>query len=468
MAKDRRRERLRREPERRARRQRAIDAAVGRWPPATRSGSAAAPTSTPPSRRAERGNPADPSDDRYAGITIDDSERHVAAPAATAGGTVIKLDPDFGFGVSGLLRLNPAKALEGVTVRDLALDGSDVDARVVGRLRRRRQDRLRLPQQRRDRAGPRRGHRRQRLRHQERTKELVIKDSVAEHTGFGYAGSGAEAFSGFVADFARDAVLVNNQARDGGAFGFNIVTNPNDLALLGNLVAGNAQGGVIVQGGSGGANVGVPAEDKATHDILVFANDLAAQGSTALRIGNTGPRCGSPADVVAGDNGVPASACGSARTRATWRSAPSTTPAASATSRPRSARPAPTRSRHLLARPAPRDSAATTRSRARTAPTSWPAARAATRPVRVRQRRGARRRRRRPGPRRGRQRHRRRRQRNDTVDGGSGNDLVVGGIGADTVSGQAGNDDLIGGSGIDLLSGAPATSRLRGGPAPTA
>jgi hypothetical protein len=216
---------------------------------------------------------------------------------------------------------------------------------------------------------------------QERTKELVIKDSVAEHTGFGYAGSGAEAFSGFVADFARDAVLVNNQARDGGAFGFNIVTNPNDLALLGNLVAGNAQGGVIVQGGSGGANVGVPAEGQghARHPRLRERPRGAGLDRAPDRQHRATLRL--TTDVVAGDNGVPASAV---------RVGPNSSDVALSTfdyagtsrrSRLRSARPAPTRSRAPPRPTCSTGSAATTRSRARTAPTSWPAARAATPPV---------------------------------------------------------------------------------------
>jgi hypothetical protein len=261
-----------------------------------------------PSVVAERGDPADPSDDRYAGITIDDPNITVAGAGRDGGGTVIRLDPDFGFGVSGLLRLNPGRGLEGLRVRDLTLDGSDVDARVVGVFVGAAKagtafhsdvviERVRVE----DTAASG-------FVTQERTRELVIQDCIAEHTGFGYTGSGAEAFAGFVVDFARDAVVVDNQARDSGAFGFNIVTNPNDVALLGNLASGNTQGGVIVQGGSGGANTGVPPEDRATHDILVYANDLAAQGSTALRIGNTGSTLRLTSDVVAGDNGVPASA----------------------------------------------------------------------------------------------------------------------------------------------------------------
>ena len=40
-----------------------------------------------------------------------------------------------------------------------------------------------------------------------------------------------------------------------------------------------------------------------------------------------------------------------------------------------------------------------------------------------------------------------------TIDGGAGNDLLIGGLGADTVIGGGGRDILVGGSGVDSLSG---------------
>lgn len=418
-----------------------------------------------PSVVAERGDPSDPGDDRYAGITIDDS-RVTVAGAGRDGGTVIELDPDFGFGVSGLLRLNPARALEGVAIRDLAVDGSGVDERVVGVFVGAAKnsssfhsnvvlERVRVE----DVAA-------NGFNVQERTRELVLSDSVAQDTGSGYTGSGTEVFSGFVVDFARDAVLTDNFARGGGGFGFNVVTNPNDVALLGNVAFGNGQGGVIVQGGSGGANVGVPAEDKATHDILVLANDLSAQGSGALRIGNTGPTLRATTDVVAGDNGVPASAVrvgpnssdvastgfdylGSLTSLKTkvGTSGADTLNGTSApdllhgfggndtlSGRDRADVLAGGAGRDTVRGGAGNDAALGGDDADRVFGEGGNDAVAGG-------------------------------SGNDTVDGGGGNDLVIGGLGADTVLGQSGNDDLIGGSGLDVLIGGTGNDRLRGGSA---
>ena len=41
------------------------------------------------------------------------------------------------------------------------------------------------------------------------------------------------------------------------------------------------------------------------------------------------------------------------------------------------------------------------------------------------------------------------------IDGGNGNDLLIGGGGDDHLSGSAGNDVLIGGRGQDVLDGGP-------------
>jgi Ca2+-binding RTX toxin-like protein len=46
------------------------------------------------------------------------------------------------------------------------------------------------------------------------------------------------------------------------------------------------------------------------------------------------------------------------------------------------------------------------------------------------------------------------------VDGGNGNDLLIGGAGDDHLSGSAGNDVLIGGGGQDVLDGGPGTNFL--------
>src|ERR1044072_3087396 len=48
--------------------------------------------------------------------------------------------------------------------------------------------------------------------------------------------------------------------------------------------------------------------------------------------------------------------------------------------------------------------------------------------------------------------------------GGSGDDLLRGGIGADDLDGAGGNDELYGGPGADALAGRNGTDRLDGGP----
>ena len=42
-----------------------------------------------------------------------------------------------------------------------------------------------------------------------------------------------------------------------------------------------------------------------------------------------------------------------------------------------------------------------------------------------------------------------------TANGGDGNDVLIGGLGADTLSGGADDDVLIGGPGVDVLDGGP-------------
>jgi Ca2+-binding RTX toxin-like protein len=51
----------------------------------------------------------------------------------------------------------------------------------------------------------------------------------------------------------------------------------------------------------------------------------------------------------------------------------------------------------------------------------------------------------------------------DFVEGGTGNDTVYGGDGDDVLFGDAGNDLLIGGEGIDILIGGTGNDRLSGG-----
>ena len=41
----------------------------------------------------------------------------------------------------------------------------------------------------------------------------------------------------------------------------------------------------------------------------------------------------------------------------------------------------------------------------------------------------------------------------DTLNGGSGNDMLFGGVGADTLNGGGGNDSLWGGPGLDVVNG---------------
>lgn len=52
---------------------------------------------------------------------------------------------------------------------------------------------------------------------------------------------------------------------------------------------------------------------------------------------------------------------------------------------------------------------------------------------------------------------------NDTIVGSSGNDTLVGGIGNDVLLGGAGNDLLLGGAGNDRLTGGPGADTLNGG-----
>ncbi|MBO0131658.1 Ig-like domain-containing protein [Agrobacterium burrii] len=52
---------------------------------------------------------------------------------------------------------------------------------------------------------------------------------------------------------------------------------------------------------------------------------------------------------------------------------------------------------------------------------------------------------------------------NDVIDGGAGNDVLMGGSGNDVISGGAGNDTLNGGAGDDTLSGGTGNDTLTGG-----
>ncbi len=52
---------------------------------------------------------------------------------------------------------------------------------------------------------------------------------------------------------------------------------------------------------------------------------------------------------------------------------------------------------------------------------------------------------------------------NDTIKGGSGNDSLNGGTGNDVLNGEAGNDLLVGGAGNDSLNGGAGTDSLNGG-----
>ena len=51
---------------------------------------------------------------------------------------------------------------------------------------------------------------------------------------------------------------------------------------------------------------------------------------------------------------------------------------------------------------------------------------------------------------------------NDTLTGGSGNDLLFGGSGNDTLLGKGGNDLLFGGSGNDVLTGGTGDDQMFG------
>jgi Ca2+-binding RTX toxin-like protein len=52
---------------------------------------------------------------------------------------------------------------------------------------------------------------------------------------------------------------------------------------------------------------------------------------------------------------------------------------------------------------------------------------------------------------------------NDTINGGAGNDTLNGGAGNDNINGDAGNDVLIGGTGNDILNGGAGNDSLSGG-----
>src|SRR5262249_48641578 len=51
---------------------------------------------------------------------------------------------------------------------------------------------------------------------------------------------------------------------------------------------------------------------------------------------------------------------------------------------------------------------------------------------------------------------------NDTLTGGSGNDLLFGQAGNDTLRGKGGNDQLFGGAGNDILIGGPGNDQVFG------
>ena len=51
----------------------------------------------------------------------------------------------------------------------------------------------------------------------------------------------------------------------------------------------------------------------------------------------------------------------------------------------------------------------------------------------------------------------------DTVRGGAGNDIVVGGDGNDVLQGQGGRDTVLGGDGNDIVKGNGGTDLLAGG-----
>jgi len=54
----------------------------------------------------------------------------------------------------------------------------------------------------------------------------------------------------------------------------------------------------------------------------------------------------------------------------------------------------------------------------------------------------------------------------DVLDGGGGNDKLTGGNGADMLFGSVGNDDLDGGNGPDTMDGGPGNDVMAGGNGP--